>query len=1167
MPRTPLILLTLCLAPALWAQNLAPNPSFEAATDGRPDGWRAEGRGAWVTDGHGDGHALSLTGSPERELSLWRCPADMLLPGHTYRFSFWVRSVDASGGCVVAGPSFANRDFGYTTAWQQCEFVFLVPPEPPADAYLRVGMWDMRGTLLFDDLFLQEVIPVDAVHGETHLAAGEQLDGATYRFAPDFAYEGSNYSPLLVGYTCGFNSNRWPFGPGASLTYRQRAPGARQTAARVTVNLGYHTAGDCVVEASRDAQTWQSVGRLTELGAANFDLPSALFPAEQVYVRLRSPGEEEVLAAAAPGSFQVTGYEYAAQLDRDLGQARGMTRFLQVGKSTPELKVTVLSLGELRPGHDNVARLRLRNNTAETMELRVHAAMTSPPPSTATIAEPIALEPDQEVEAEATYHISDIPAKLRSNSMVLTVADPTGPLFSALCPVTFTPLQAGGYGSLIQAGSANAPTLWWCEGPYKVSRDRSAPEVRDPVVRLSAAGNEFEAAQVVLRFGQPLEDFTATVEGPEGLPGVRWTVDQVAYHYVSRPTDEAGCVGWWPDALPPLREPIRLEPDQNHPFWLTVYVPPDSRPGTYRAQLRISADGYRASVPIELRVYGFSLSKQPHLESGFGLSEGTIAQYHNLTSAKDRRQVWDLYMQNFRDHRLSPYSFAPFDPFQIRLSGGADAWQGGEFDTSDAATGAQCLKVIDDSETVAVTVSHTANLPVEPDVAYRLAWKARTADPGQEYLITLGQHGADGAWMPGRNLDLPFTGDGTWQTGEYIIPAGRLTPETAQVSLSLRPVLWSEAGERIGTAWFDDLYFGRADGGANLLTDPGFEANPGDIQVIGDFAAWDQQAKRYLDDYGFANFTLPMMGLAGMSFNRDGSGRLGPYRQGSEGYERLYGQAAMLVQKHMQENGWLQKGYVYWYDEPEPKDYPYVSEGMRLIKRGAPQVRRMLTEEPVPELFGDVDIWCPVESNLAPEATAARQAEGETIWWYVCTGPKAPWPGLFIDHSAVDLRVWLWLTVRYNVQGVLIWTTNWWTSSAAFPNEPQNPWEDPMGYVAGYGFQAGQVAYWGNGDGRLLYPPNRDVNADHRPYVEGPVNCIRWEMLRDGCEDWEYFYELRQAIAKARAARRPAGLLAEAEKLLTVPNEVVAAPTEFNPDPQPLLQHRHHLAQMLERLR
>ncbi|NPV45691.1 MAG: DUF4091 domain-containing protein [Armatimonadetes bacterium] len=1166
MLRVAIAMIGFCLVSAVWAQNLAPNPSFETG-DERPAGWQVEGEGNWVSQGHSGDHAISLTGSPERDLSLWRCPAGMLQPGHTYRFAFWVKSVDATGGCVVSGPGFANRDFGYTTTWQPCEFIFVVPPELPADAQLRLGMWSMRGTLLFDDVVLQEVIPVHAPHGDVLLAAGEQLEGATYRFAPDFAYEGSNYSPLLVDYTCGFNSNRWPFGPGASLTYRQGIPGASQKAARVSVNLGYHTSGDCIVEASRDAQTWQSVGRLGKLGSGRFELPDALFPAEQIYVRLRSPGEGEPPGDAAPGSFQVTGYEYEAQLDRDLGQVRGTTRFLQVNTSRPDLTVTVLSLGELQPGQDNVARLRLRNNTAKSMELRVNAAMASPPATPETAGELVSVPAAEEVSLEVKYALDEIPMDQRRNSLVLTVRDRTGPLFAAQCPVAFTALQAGQYGYLIQPGGPAAPTLWWCEGPYKVSRDRPAPRTQDPVVRLSAAGNEFEAAQVVLRFQHELRGLTAQVEGPAGLPGVRWTVDQVAYHYVSRPTDEAGCVGWWPDALPPIKEPLDLAADQNHPLWLTVYVPPDSRPGTYRAQLRLSADGWRASVPIELRVYGFTLSKEPHLESGFGLSEGTIAQYHNLTSPEQRRQVWDLYMQNFRDHRLSPYTFAPFDPFTVRLSGGADAWQGGEFDTTDPAAGAQCLKITDDSETVAVTVNHTARVAVQPDVAYRLSWKVRTAYPGQEYLITLGQHGTDGAWMPGRNLDLAFAGDVTWQTGEFIIPAGRLTPDTAQLSLSLRPVLWSEGGERVGTAWFDDLYFGKADGGPNLLTDPGFETRLGDIQVTADFAAWDEQAKRYLDDYGFANFTLPMMSLAGMSFNRDGSGHLGPYRQGTEGYERLYAQAAMLVQQHLQEHGWLRKGYVYWYDEPEPRDYPYVSEGMRLIKRGAPLVRRMLTEEPVPELFGDVDIWCPVESNLVPEATAARQAGGETIWWYVCTGPKAPWPGLFIDHSAVDLRVWLWLTVKYNVQGILIWTTNWWTSSAAFPDQPQNPWEDPMGYVAGYGFQPGQVAYWGNGDGRLLYPPNRDVNTERRPYVEGPVNCIRWEMLRDGCDDWEYFYELRQALAAARQAGKPAALIAEAEKLLAVPKDVVDSPTEFNPDPRPLLEHRERLADMLERLK
>ena len=123
-----------------------------------------------------------------------------------------------------------------------------------------------------------------------------------------------------------------------------------------------------------------------------------------------------------------------------------------------------------------------------------------------------------------------------------------------------------------------------------------------------------------------------------------------------------------------------------------------------------------------------------------------------------------------------------------------------------------------------------------------------------------------------------------------------------------------------------------------------------------------------------------------------------------------------------------------------------------------------------------------------------------------------------------------------------------------------------MGYVDGYGYQPGQVATWGNGDGRLLYTPNQDVNRDKKPYLEGPVNSIRWEMLREGIEDYEYFKLLESGIAKAKRAGKSAALIAQAEKLLVVPESITTDLTHYTKDPQLLLARRSQIAEMIEKL-
>jgi len=205
-----------------------------------------------------------------------------------------------------------------------------------------------------------------------------------------------------------------------------------------------------------------------------------------------------------------------------------------------------------------------------------------------------------------------------------------------------------------------------------------------------------------------------------------------------------------------------------------------------------------------------------------------------------------------------------------------------------------------------------------------------------------------------------------------------------------------------------------------------------------------------------------------------------------------------------------------------------------------------------------------VTASYSPEDCSARQKEAEQVWWYVCTGPKAPYCTLFIDHHAIEMRMWLWQTWKYGVDGVLIWSTNYWTSDAAYPGpEAQDPWEDPMGWVSGYSTSAGTKIAWGNGDGRLVYPPNRDPADTTTLYRSGPVNSIRWEMLRDGMEDYEYFHLLRSLVEEAEKEGRDT---TEARALLDVPGGITSGMTEFTRDPRLLLDHRERMAEAIESL-
>jgi len=340
-----------------------------------------------------------------------------------------------------------------------------------------------------------------------------------------------------------------------------------------------------------------------------------------------------------------------------------------------------------------------------------------------------------------------------------------------------------------------------------------------------------------------------------------------------------------------------------------------------------------------------------------------------------------------------------------------------------------------------------------------------------------------------------------------------------------------------------------------------------DRRAVLDFTRFDRAATKWLEDHRFSTFQLPLQGMGGGTFQERSLGELGGFKEGTPGHARLFKDYLGQVEQHLRERGWLDQAFTYWFDEPDPKDYEFVVEGMKRLKAAAPGVKRMLTEQPEPALLGHVDIWCGLTPEWTPDQVKARRDAGEAVWWYICTGPKAPYVTEFIDHPGTELRLWPWQSWQYGISGILIWATTYWTSPLAYP-EPklQDPWKDPMSWVSGYGNPVGYRSPWGNGDGRFLYPPRRDPTDSATPNLDEPINSTRWENLRDGMEDYEYLWLLRQAVEHAPTRRTDPALVQQAQALLLVPPEVSKDLTHFTTDPRPLLEHRGRVARMIERL-
>jgi hypothetical protein len=736
-------------------------------------------------------------------------------------------------------------------------------------------------------------------------------------------------------------------------------------------------------------------------------------------------------------------------------------------------------------------------------------------------------------------------------------------LFSLVFLVSMSDSQE--YGRTL--GEDTLATIWWAEGAYKVMKDDPPPRQSSTCVQIACARNEYEPFILVIRPKQRMDGIKVEI-GPLSGPGeskissAHVSISHVAYVRVAVPTDEAGKAGEWPDPLPPYVGPFNAGPDENQALWITVFVPAGGQAGDYKGTLTLSSAAWKKDIPLSLKVWDFCLPERPSIRSSFGLSVDDIKRYHNLETREEVEKVVDLYYQNLRDHRVAPTS--PLDLYPMKVSIKGVCWSGGELVSDPVRAGRRALKIEDTSVSANAEATPTERLNVEPDTPYLLSWYARTDFASHRYTVLLQGHNARGDFLPALNILRVYEGSPEWQAES--LEVGGWPPEVRSVSLHFFPTFRDEAGSFTGTAYFDDLVFHRGGDATNLLRGGDMEMDIEDMEVAVDFSEFDRGARRYLDEFGFNAFNLHLEGLGSGSFYSQQQGIFGGFRQGTQEYDRLLSQYLSTVEHHLAENGWLGKEYIYWFDEPDPENYPFVREGMEAIRRAAPRLTRFITEHrPGPDIMDVSEISCTIFHRVDPDAVAELSSRGREFWSYLCTAPKAPWVTLFIDHPAVNLRLWPWMSYRFGLKGILVWRANYWNSPTVFPRDRiQNPWEDPMSYTVGYGTPYGQVNYWGNGDGRFLYPPNRDPNGEKKKYLCGPVNSVRWEILREGIEDYEYFRHLENAVKEAPPAKKD--LAKKGKAILRIPETIFSSGREYIQDPNVLFEYRRRIAELLEKL-
>jgi hypothetical protein len=217
------------------------------------------------------------------------------------------------------------------------------------------------------------------------------------------------------------------------------------------------------------------------------------------------------------------------------------------------------------------------------------------------------------------------------------------------------------------------------------------------------------------------------------------------------------------------------------------------------------------------------------------------------------------------------------------------------------------------------------------------------------------------------------------------------------------------------------------------------------------------------------------------------------------------------VEAYFKKHGW--KEHLVFnspIDEPNTKeDYEITRKWATLVHEAAPGVPFLATESPVT----DDPAWGTLTSHVnnfsihgnalndqqVKQAIQQEQAKGGEMTWYISCDQVYPQPNYFIDAPALDPVMVPWITARYKMAGILYWAANFWS-------ETPNPWLDPITFISGFLCSGGYLL---NGEGSLLYPGNFVKAYTKQPDVDGPVSSIRFELLREGIEDYEYLWMLK----------------------------------------------------------
>ena len=235
--------------------------------------------------------------------------------------------------------------------------------------------------------------------------------------------------------------------------------------------------------------------------------------------------------------------------------------------------------------------------------------------------------------------------------------------------------------------------------------------------------------------------------------------------------------------------------------------------------------------------------------------------------------------------------------------------------------------------------------------------------------------------------------------------------------------------------------------------------------------------------------------------------------------------------------------YTYVYDEPRSDTaFRNITQACKWLTEVVPGLPHMVTASPPNASYDAIDIWCPVNTEIENNpALQAQLKHGERLWTYVCCVPTPPHLNLLMRQSGTANRAVFWHAYKFGAEGFLYYEhassmSSW--RKKVMGDVRVDPRFDRMPDT--------------EGDGFLVYPG-----------LDGPINSIRFEYVRQGIQDVDYFLmlkELSDGLPDGNALKK------QAKRLLIIPDGLLKSTVKYCRKWDKYAERKHQVGLMIEKV-